>query len=358
MAAAVGATLFAAVNISFSVNPWAAAYGWLKVLEYALLVWYIRSTKPSFRLVATALTIGGIYSSVLAFLQFALQHSVGGLFWFIGERTFDASTPDIAILSWCVSALGGGCRTVLRAYGTFPHPNVLGGYLAATLPVSVYGFIRLRAGKTERVLYGMGVLGGLVGLAVSLSRAAWIAGAAGICIVGAEAYRKKAGRRRIWMPMAVYGTVFFAIAILALSTVHITDPSVSRRVALNAAAISEFLRAPLFGVGLKNFIVLLPWADSYRGMNFLQPVHNIYLLLIAEVGLIGSGAIALGMGTLVRRYLTRLRSSAFITGQDVYMVSFAVLLLLGFADHYLVTLQQGQLLLSVFLGMVYSQSAA
>ncbi len=128
--------LFIFLNIFFAANRMVALFAWIKMLEMVGLGAYIVKTKPKFQRVIFFLSIGVLYSSLIAIIQFLLQHSIGGPFWFLGERAFSAATPGIAQISVCFPNRLN-CPLMLRAYATFPHPNVLGGFLAITLPLAV-----------------------------------------------------------------------------------------------------------------------------------------------------------------------------------------------------------------------------
>src|SRR3990172_1466223 len=124
------AAVFIIGNISVSQNVPEAMYKWVKVLEFVGLGWYVVKIRPNLSSFAFPLSIGVLYSSILAVWQFLLQQSGGGPLWFLGERTFSADTPGIA------RTLVAG-RQMVRPYATFPHPNVLGGYLAVLLPLMI-----------------------------------------------------------------------------------------------------------------------------------------------------------------------------------------------------------------------------
>ena len=125
---------FIVTNIYFAANRWVAFFSWIKILELVALGIYIVKTKPKFSAIIFPLSVGVFYSSVIAIIQFLLQHSIGGPLWFLGERTFSATTPGIAQIPLCFPNKLN-CPLMLRSYATFPHPNVLGGYLAVLLPV-------------------------------------------------------------------------------------------------------------------------------------------------------------------------------------------------------------------------------
>jgi hypothetical protein len=104
----------------------------------------------------------------------------------------------------------------------------------------------------------------------------------------------------------------------------------------------------LFGVGWGNFLTALPLYLSERTIYFLQPVHNIYLLAVAQLGVFGSLFIGLGImyyGKLMKRTLS------------IYSVSLVLVLLLGIVDHYFLTLQSGQLLFATIIGLYFASIA-
>jgi O-antigen ligase len=101
--------------------------------------------------------------------------------------------------------------------------------------------------------------------------------------------------------------------------------------------------SPWFGVGLGNFLVALPSSLPSRAIYFLQPVHNIYLLLLSEIGIVGIGVLGWVLRSISwsKKYILSSPITASLVG----------LLLLGLVDHYVLTLQQGRLLLTVLLGL-------
>ena len=170
----LGYCLFSSIFIA--VNKWSALYKFIKIIEFVWLFKIIirAKLKNEFAIISYSLAI--IYSSILAIWQFLLQRSVGG-WWFLGERSFYASTPGIA--------LGSAYDFVfLRPYGTFAHPNILAGFLALGLPL---GFINLRkdskAGKLTRAIYSTTLILGTITLILTFSRAAWAALILGLAFV-------------------------------------------------------------------------------------------------------------------------------------------------------------------------------
>ncbi len=302
----LGILLFITLNVFFALRPEVAAYKWVKVLEYVFLGLYIRETKQKFSSMAPFLSIGVLYSSLIAIGQFLLQRTIGGPLWFLGERTFTNQTPGVAQFFWG--------KLMLRSYATFPHPNVLGGFLAILLPLI------LTQWKKRKLLYSSTILLGCIALFLTFSRSAWIAAIVGILFV----FLKK----KFFIPLL---TCLVILLFPIVSSFGLQDESIVVRQELNASALAMFSESPMFGKGLGNFLVTLPDHLSSREIYFLQPVHNIYLLLLSETGVVG-----LFMFLWI---LWRAKKHWVII----------IVFFLGLVDHYFLTLQQGQLLLVILL---------
>ena len=72
------------------------------------------------------LTLSLLFQLFLSISQVFLGRSVGGLMYYLGERTVVVGAPSIALGSFAH-------EVVLRAYGTFGHPNVLAGWAVISL---------------------------------------------------------------------------------------------------------------------------------------------------------------------------------------------------------------------------------
>jgi len=244
--------------------------------------------------------------TVLALVQLLLQRSVFG-YWFLGEPYLTPSLGGVAEGSF----LG---REFLRPYGTFPHPNVLGGVLSV---LAVWFLARKRIPS---------FLAGTVGTLISFSRTAWVSLGAGITAVLLSA-----------------GGLGVLISNPAALLSH---PSVQRRLDLLASAGEMILNNPV-GVGLGQFTRALPDYGIPDGLTlFIQPVHNVGFLVAAESGV----PAFLALATLYLAAVWR----AFRRRNRLILISLAQLLLLGLFDHYLYTLPQGLFLSSLVIGLAFS----
>ena len=330
--------LFTGINILFASNHMVALFAWIKIAELVGLGLYIIHTKPKFSSILFPLSIGVLYSSMIALAQFIFQHSIGGIFWFLGERTFTSQTPGIAQIPFCFPSRLN-CPLLLRAYGTFSHPNVLGGFLAITLPLLLTQFL-----KKKNLFYIVTCVVGILALVLTFSRSAWIVALFGMAYV---IVREK--KKFIVFTLLSAGIVLFYIG----NTFRFQDESIVVRQQLNAAAVSMFFGSPVIGNGLGNFLVGLPAHLVSRQIYFLQPVHNIYLLLLSEIGIIGFGIFIYLIISCFKNYESGImnnRKNLFLSSIIIHYSLFAILLL-GLIDHYFLTLQQGQVLFTIFLSL-------
>ncbi len=349
----IGALIVTFTNIYFAANTFVALYKWVKVYEYVLLGWYIVRTKVRVNEVAYPLMLAAVYSSFIGVLQFVLQRSLGGILWFLGERTFAIDTPGIARTPWC-AGIANGCTLLLRPYATFSHPNVFAGFIAVTLPFFLVRLSRAKQWSVPYLMTGIGMLVTLAGLISSFSRSAWVV-SIGILIATWHSipFYKKPQKT---MPLHARGIVL-AVAILTgitlLSFPGATDESVTIRRLLNEIAVQIWMGSPVWGVGLGNFLTVLPLLTEYRSVLMLQPVHNIYLLFFAEIGIVGL-LIVLALLHIIVRHRRLLIHEFFRNRNDwsLAALSLAGLLLLGTVDHYPLTLQQGQLLFVLFISLL------
>ena len=109
----------------------------------------------------------------------------------------------------------------------------------------------------------------------------------------------------------------------------------TKRVSLAVSAKKMFMDSPLFGVGKGNFVAVLP---KYQGNDifWLQPVHNIFLLVFSEIGIFGV--------ILLYKLLGKIRK------KDWQILG--IIILSGIVDHYWVTLAQNSWLIAIILGLM------
>jgi len=345
----IGLIVFVGLNIFFSLSPFVAFYKWMKVLELVFFGFYIIKTKPSLHSITYCLSLAILFSSLLAIAQFIFQHSLGGIFWFFGERTFSSDTVGIAQINLCSLFSPSTCHISLRPYATFPHPNVLGGFLAVTLPLTFWlsdDKTFLVSKKYFSIIKWSIVTVGLIALFLTFSRSAWI-----VACVGIVFSVLRTGKKSF---VYVCGGLVLVLGLLVFplfKDLTSQNESVYLRNDLNAVSLNMWQSSPLIGTGLGNFLVRLPEYYSSRQIFFLQPVHNIYLLLLSETGLLGLCAFLLFVALIIRKKMWRMKKMEGVS--LFYFFALVLFLLLGLVDHYPLTLQQGVLFLTLLLAVCF-----
>lgn len=337
------------LSLLFATEPILAFIKTMRIVLLFGLAWYMILTQKTVDTTRIYLSIAGLYTTLLAWAQFMLQKSVGGMLWWIGERTFSASTPGIA-----TTTIDG--MLVLRPYATLPHPNVLGGFLTVCLAFLLFSKPLFSLGKDTFLNASFAIII-LSGIITSFSRSALVA--TGLLAVGYLAllfynsYIKRLNNRYFFP--GVVG-VIMTIAILwgplithRFSLLMSQKDPIIIRADLADAARAMIQDHPTFGVGLNNFIISVPEYLPIASYQYLQPVHSIYLLTAAELGILGIallfGLLTLCTKRLIQSYKNRtanwyaLISSLFIIGS------------IGIVDHYFLTLWQGMLLFTVVIAL-------
>lgn len=326
-------------------NKLPAVYKGFKILEFFLLGWVIIQIKPKIKTITLLLSLAALFSSALAITQFLLQHSIGGPFWYLGERTFYASTPAIATFSF-------GGKLLLRPYATFPHPNVLAGFLALIIPWLLYHLVLVNVFKkgSLRFLLSVSLVSAIIALILTWSRAAWVVallGALLVLLTSPGILVKWLKKRKEAALIAFYLLLIISVITPSLfaNIQLLSGTSIIERRDLINASLSMIADKPLFGFGLHNSLPnLYKYLPRVAGLYAFQPVHNMYLLVIIELGLVG---FFLFLIFLISSYKKSLNSHFLV------VISTTLLLILGLFDHYLLTLQQGQLLFVLFTSLAF-----
>ncbi|MGW2297160.1 O-antigen ligase family protein [Streptomyces violaceorubidus] len=220
----------------------------------------------------------------------------------------------------------------IRAVGTFGPQDVMG--MATVVSLGLVCAVGLALGRTpvrHRLLAAGCALALLLPLALSFSRGAWIATAVTCAVQLLLAGVRGAvtvGAAVVAAAVVLVGGFGIGTAMLQERVGSITrvadapDQSVTDRYTMWAAASGMWRERPLTGVGLKGFpehrdahasLALSSGSETdgagagYRRQPLLSP-HNMYLLVLAEQGLIGLLALAGSWLALLVLGLRRLRA--------------------------------------------------
>ncbi len=357
----------AGISISNALDIKAAVFGWLKLIEGVALYFYIKDyavKRFSLDKALIAVVAGGVFQSVIAITQFVTQGSLG--LKYLGE------SPLIPAMSGIAAFFSGGIK-IIRAYGTTPHSNVLALYLFVALGASI--LLSLRKNKMWWLNIFYIVI--LWGFLLTFSRV--VIGLWGIGFIAAAAYvfyprpRKpvpsvspQAGPLPLLGPKtqaaAFKNIILVTIGVLVVflacywpyvvnrSAISANDEAVQLRVLYNNESLSSGHN--LLGVGVGNFVPWLMTQDLHLDRHLYQPVHNIYLLIYSEVGIVGIALFLLFLAFLVYDFL-KAKELKNLHNLSLALI-LASILLFGLFDHYLWTIQTGRLIFWGLLGLMAS----
>ncbi|MGE0417400.1 MAG: O-antigen ligase family protein [Acetobacteraceae bacterium] len=207
-----------------------------------------------------------------------------------------------------------------RARGTLGHPNYLAPYLLNLLPACLGVVLYSRVRLTRLVALGV-LAAGVAGMIATKSRGPIALMAVTFLLVCLAAVKD----RRLSLRVAAGGTVL-VLSVAAVVCAYYADAiyqriwgdfgaSVEFRSEYNAAALAIWDDAPILGIGLNNIsrglarhAPLFHWLtlqlEQFHGtaaVRAFAPVHNVYLLFLAETGLVGlAGFLILLAGVLYR----------------------------------------------------------
>lgn len=419
------------LSIFWATDQVLAGYFFAK-LCFAVGAYFIARSmdETDMRMVIRVMFVGAVLESMLGIWQFLSQSSFASTL--LGMSGYESWTAGVSVLK-----LESG--RFLRAYGTFPHPNMLGGYLAVVLVLCISYYVsrinnapviasdqRERgnpASMSEAVFLGTGLprvrglslvmtAGGtiiLLGLILTFSRMAWLGFGMGLMVLSVVAYRQSKVEKKVtsgqrpWnyvtlcKTMAVLGvatTVFVFILRDEVfprfdSTVIGNERSVEDRVQSLRDAEPLIANHSFLGVGAGNFTVavlenkgsgtffseekkyptptekkvpdpFMTTPDPLRPVWSVQPAHNVFVLVLAELGVVGLVLFVFFFGSVIASVAKQSRDchgSEALPRNDrnkqsiVFVIALLALVPSLFLDHFLWSSHFGLLFFFLLAGL-------
>lgn len=264
---------FVSKDMAFSFMNWA-----LQPLMYALVYLLIYTTVSTEKEKEKAL---------YAFLAGAVVTVVYGFFQYANAADMAA---DMEAQSWVDPERFPLLRR--RMYSTLENPNLFGAYLLMIISILTAFTLRERAVK-KRTVFAVILLSLLLCLALTYSRGAWVSLAA--IVLGLTLfYDKKFGLLFLLVPVVL---AFYHGQVVErfLSLFSGEDTSVDLRFALWESTMAMIEEHPLLGVGWGAYFLAYPDYNFFiqeEGVLIFH-AHNMYLNMLAEVGIPGGMAFLL-----------------------------------------------------------------
>lgn len=348
--------LWAMLSVLWAPDQTLAGYAAVKLLLAAGAFFMARSlSDEDVKIAIKLLIIGAVLESLLGAWQFLSQST-------FASTLLGMSAHEVAEAG--TSVLKGWHQRWLRAYGTLPHPNMLGGYLAAVFVLCIGYYVSCieELKRNQRIIFLAGLVVILFGLVVTFSRSAWLGAA-----VGMSVYYVSRIRYHVWGKLDTQMLLILGIATITFFGLFHDlvglrfdvaaierEGSVSERVqsledAKTIIGKEDNMWNMLLGTGIGNSTAEMMLLQPGRPVWSIQPAHNVPILVFAELGLVG---LVLFLGFLVS-LLSSILKSGIVNQKSALLVT---LLPIALLDHYLWTSHFGLLFFFILLGLAMRKS--
>ncbi len=233
------------------------------------------------------------------------QHLTGST---LGLDFFGAGT-SVELRGW------QGLAALTRVGGTIGAPNALALFLDPLLPLG-FALLFCPLRRHTKCLLGAAVGMGMLGMTLTLSRGGMVGTGAGCLLILGVWLQRRIGFLRL---LCVASILVALLLVLTFGTTNLIQERFLRddyqaaygRVPLMKVALNMIRHQPFFGVGLNNYSEVAPRYDNTPERINSQwniPVHNLFLYIAAEVGLVGLICYVFFLTTVLRALWPALRA--------------------------------------------------
>lgn len=277
------ATFF--VSIHWAIDKQITFYYLVQAIKGIALLLIILKINLSKAKIYWALLLAGTVQAILAIVEFVWQ-KIPQVTW-LGLNA--RSPEDLGVNVIEIP------QRILRAYGSFDSPNILAGFLAICIFVGIFLYL-LQKKRLYRISVCVSICICTIGLFLTFSRSAWLALAIGL-IATLTYYFIKAKDENRFKVLKISVLILFIFGLFAACMPDLITTRIQGQTRLEIKSIEErsdqYSQAVTllkenwqFGVGLGNYTKAIEQADPGLNAWEYQPVHNIYLLSLVELGVI------------------------------------------------------------------------
>lgn len=244
-----------------------------------VVVFYFLNERANIHFILNCLFLALLIQALLMFAQYATNSLV---------ISFPGATMELDIV-----------EQGLRPSGTMGHSSHFAKFSGLVLPLALaYVFF---SAKLRNKLYVLSIWAcGSIALIFTISRAGLIAWLLSMIIFFAGIIILRIVPVRLTVPIFIKGTllIFIGVGILYLlggdrlkSRIDYDYGSAFVRIPMYKVAFNVIKAHPITGVGLNNYTLVHQDYDyTHKQISFLlpdSPVHNLFLLYAAEIGIVG-----------------------------------------------------------------------
>lgn len=339
------------INISLlkSLDISISLYFNIKIFLLSTFIFLLSFFKINFYLFKEIFILSASLQSFYSIYQFITQFIGANKFMGIAEKLSYALGTSV------VENIDG---RFLRAYGFFPHPNILSLFLLIGLTFTIFKLINL---KDKLKIYFYQYLLGIIflGIILTFSRIGIFLSILVSIII--FIYRIIKSRKLIYdieirKDIKNFIIIFIVQIILIFNFRELLFARVNTNNRLNIISnnerISQIISFKkdiknnfLFGVGSRNYTTYKYNNNDKLNSWNLKPIHNIFLLYFIENGIFG-----------VISFLLFLLIPIFIKSDFEFKLNYFLILSFGLFDHFIITENFGLLLSFLFIGIIYSKN--
>ncbi|NQT25575.1 O-antigen ligase family protein [candidate division KSB1 bacterium] len=280
----LGLAMMATISLTSAPNRTLGLFELLELVKMISIFIYVKyaiTHEIEFKFILKILLVGIVLQGAIGILQFVTGSSLN--LTMLGGQA-DAS---MQIASH---------ENMSRIGGTLGGPNSFAWYLDFILPIPL-AIILLGRGKRNLSLNLIALCIGCIVLFMTLSRGGWLGMLFSSFIVLSYLITKLTPMKRFYTIIIMILLACIAFILMLGMTNPVRDRFLAEdggsayvRIPLMQVAVNIIKHHPMTGVGLNNYTLVHHNYDNTDGRvstYFPYPVHNIFLQLGAEVGVIG-----------------------------------------------------------------------
>jgi len=316
------------INYYFSLSKELWFYTSTRIIQWLLVFYFFKQkgrNKNIYVALLSGLLCGALLELTLTLQQLSLRHSLQGVWYYFGERRFAITTPGIA-----KAYLFG--KEFLRPYGTFSHPNSMGGFY-----LLIYTFVLTQKRITNQLFKSMLLILCSLLILISFSRSALVI----YVILNFLYFSRSVFQCRVCTISKVAVALFLVFIAINISG---DRNSFDKRTDFVYKSAQIIIKWPLSGTGAGSYLIAQHDYPQKFSSFFEQPVHNIFLLLVAQLG------VPLSFLVFASIFQTMKARSTLL----LFFLPFLSIVLSGIVDHYWLTLQQNMLVTAVIFGILFT----
>lgn len=342
----VALLVFSCLSIFFAIDRGISIYYVIVLIE--LLIFYIfiinqLKRKENLHVFLNVFLFAIFLQSIIAIFQFILNHSLG--LKLLGE------SPLSADLSGVAKTVINGAKHI-RAYGTFPHPNIFSLFLVISGVINIYLF-EITNNKKYKIYLIILFLFFTLALFLTFSRVAWL-----LAIVFWILYIFKISNIKFKISkiiknkrnLLIYCFVIFLIFCFLVYfapaiwwRINPLLPSTWESLNIRLVVFEKswiLIKNNIWGIGIGNFVIEIAYQLTGYPVWMAEPAHNTFILILAELGFLGLLSF-LSILFFIFRSFRKL--------PDFIKYIFLIIFIYMFFDHCFWDIRQTQFLLFIFI---------